>query len=87
MDIKKALNISNAVRRLEAVREAKTRIFTYKTENKLKGTELLSIHSELAREEAGAYYPVFLKTVLPLEDLAEALSMLEKKLLNEVEKL
>ena len=88
MDIKKALKVSDAVKRLEAVREANTKIFTYKTKNKLKGTELLSIlRSEAIREESGACYPIFLRTSLPLEDLLEALSMLEKKLLKEVEKL
>lgn len=87
MDFKKALNISNVVRRLEEVREANTKIFTYKTENKLKGTEIVSIRSESTKEKRGSYYPIFLKTVLSLEDLVEALSMLEKKLLNEVEKL
>lgn len=87
MNIKKALNISNAVRRLEEVREANTKIIAYKTENKLKGKELLSIEYTLAKQEKGACYPVFLKTFLRIEDLVKALSMLEKKLLNEVEKL
>lgn len=87
MDIKKALNVSNTVRRLEEVREAITKISSYKTENKLKGKEYLDIGCVLNREENKGNYPVFLKTYLRFEDMEEALFLIEKKLVKEVEEL